>query len=47
MFANVQKNMEGRTLKKITGMTGNLEFRITESKITTPAVVVVIIIIMT
>jgi hypothetical protein len=44
MFANVQKNMEGRNLKKIMGMTGNLEFRITDSKITTPATTITIII---
>jgi len=36
--------MEGRNFKKITGMTGNLEFRITESMIT-PAIIIIIIII--
>ena len=37
--------MEGRNLKKITGMAGNLKFRITESMITTPVTIIIIIII--
>jgi len=28
MFANVKKNTEGRNLKKITGMTGNLSLEL-------------------
>ena len=36
------KKTEGRNLKKITGMTGNLEFRITESMITTPVIIIII-----
>jgi len=39
--------MEGRNLKKITGMAGNLKFRITESMITTPVTIIIIIIIIT
>lgn len=35
------KNMEGRNLKNIVGMTGNLEFRITESMTTTPVIIVI------